>query len=168
MSYPAVNPPVRKLRASAKNIFSFVLRAAICFYLFCQMVVSFVFMMIEAFIILCELHSTQVPPDPPWTGAILFGAVGIGSLILLKRFFARALYGEQRRTVLFAAIMNTTACINPIILIHQVGNTTLGAHITYGFPLVVNTLILGVILSRRLSAYIFPPRKQPKWYKDTF
>ena len=134
------------------------LRAAIGLYLLCQAAVSFVTLFIGILLIETELFTVQQSSDPPWSMTILFGAVGIGSFILFKGLFTRALCGEKRPMFLLAAIANTVICINPLILIHQVGNTTLGAHVLYGFPLAINTLILATVLSKQLYTFIFPPK----------
>ena len=135
-----------------------ILRTAIFLYLFCQILVAFASMLIGIVLIILELQSIQPPPNPPWSMALLFGAVGLGSVVLARGLFSRILWGARRRLFLFAAVMNTIVCINPIILIHEVGNTSLGAHITYGFPLIMNTLLLFVFLSRRVYTFSFPPK----------
>lgn len=134
-----------------------VLRKSILTYLFCQGVFSYIWMMLFLMLSGVDYHSTSPSPDSSWIGSLLWGTIASASIVLFRGFSLHAIWGRWRYLFLVSALSNVLVCIAPIKLIHEVGNTSFNAHISYGFPLLLNVLILCVVTLKRAYQSLFDP-----------
>ncbi len=145
-------PPYYKPRA----VIALLLRLTIYAYLFSQAVISYIAMLIGLVIVSFEIRSTPPsPPDPQWLAVVLFGVIATASIVVLSGLVKRCAWKQWRQRVLLFAIANVIVSINPIILIHEVGNTSWQSHLGYGFPLIFNSAVLCVIKIKGLHHFIF-------------
>ncbi|MGE4553678.1 MAG: hypothetical protein AB7D57_11230 [Desulfovibrionaceae bacterium] len=102
-------------------------------------------------------HGLLAPPSPSplWFDLLSYGIVAASSFALFIGFLRRAIQGRFRYVYWAFALVSVAVSANEIVLIHQVGNTSWGAHVLYGFPLPWNLAILAVILIRPLYTFIF-------------
>ena len=136
-----------------------ILRAAIFLYLFCQMLFCLAFLFFEIFFL--DMMQRNDPQDPNhwlWLPLVLFGIVGFGSAILDQGLLHRKNFGKQRVLFILLAALNALAGLYLLLYIHAFHVPVLNYLTGYGLLFLVNFLILGVVLSRRLTAYIFPPK----------
>lgn len=95
-----------------------------------------------------------------WLNIVLWGIAAVAATTLYRGFSLRAIWGKWRFLLLAATLSSCIACIHPIIGIHEVGNTSISAHILYGFPLLLNVPIFCIIISKRAYTYIFDTPSQ--------
>ena len=134
-----------------------ILRTAIFLYLFCQVLASFA---IIGLFWLTDGLSPGGTPSPPysWLWFVVFGFLAFSSAILDQGILFRAVFGKWRFFFLFLAMANATICSIPMSHINKF-YMDWQPLLLFGVPFLMNTLVLFVVLSRRLYAYIYPPKQ---------